>query len=119
MKYFTEKGDPMLFSCPCGECDIRPSPRLLFLLQGARAEAGVPFTVTSGPRCEEYNKLVGGVPASEHITGEGADISCLSSSSRFSMISAALHTGFTRIGIGSNFIHMGSGDGPQNVIWLY
>jgi uncharacterized protein YcbK (DUF882 family) len=30
--------------------------------------------ITSGYRCEELNKLVGGVPSSQHMKGEAADI---------------------------------------------
>ena len=34
--------------------------------------------VTSGYRCEELNRLVGGVPNSQHMLGQAADIRCAS-----------------------------------------
>jgi uncharacterized protein YcbK (DUF882 family) len=119
MKYFTKKGDPKLFSCSCGECNAKPSPRLLFLLQEARKYAGIPFMINSGPRCPEHNAKEGGSVTSEHITGEAADIRCLNSMDRFTMIQAALHVGFTRVGISKDFIHLGVRNSQQSVVWLY
>ena len=123
MAHFTPEGDPTLFKCSCGsdQCTSpQPTPKLLSLLNAARDEAGIPFFITSGPRCEWWNKKVGGVSTSEHLTGEGADVSCTSSSARLKIIKAALGAGVTRIGIGNNFIHLGvSEDKAQHVIWLY
>ncbi|WP_455624012.1 D-Ala-D-Ala carboxypeptidase family metallohydrolase, partial [Parabacteroides sp.] len=33
-----------------------------------------PLHVTSGYQCEELNRLVGGVPGSQHVKGEAVDI---------------------------------------------
>jgi uncharacterized protein YcbK (DUF882 family) len=46
------------------------------ILQPIRDMVGKPILVTSGYRCEALNKLVGGVSASQHQTGEAADIKC-------------------------------------------
>ena len=46
------------------------------LLQPLRDKLGKPIHVTSGYRCEELNRLVGGVPTSQHTKGEAADCYC-------------------------------------------
>lgn len=43
------------------------------LLQPLRIAYGRAIRITSGYRCPELNKLVGGKPASQHIKGEAAD----------------------------------------------
>ena len=44
------------------------------VLDPAREKWGKPILVTSGYRCPELNKAVGGVPTSQHLKGEAADI---------------------------------------------
>ncbi len=44
------------------------------VLDPLREAWGAPIHVNSGYRCRELNKAVGGVPASQHILGEAADI---------------------------------------------
>ncbi|WP_293672291.1 D-Ala-D-Ala carboxypeptidase family metallohydrolase [uncultured Parabacteroides sp.] len=44
------------------------------LLEPLRKKSGMPIYVSSGFRCPVLNVLVGGVPDSQHITGEAADI---------------------------------------------
>ena len=44
------------------------------LLDPIRERWGKPVTVNSGYRCPLLNKTVGGVPASQHVKGEAADI---------------------------------------------
>lgn len=43
------------------------------LLQPLRIAYGGPIHITSGYRCPELNRLVGGVPSSQHVKGEAAD----------------------------------------------
>ena len=43
------------------------------LLEPLRRLYGGPIVVTSGYRCKEVNRLVGGVPDSQHMKGEAAD----------------------------------------------
>ena len=45
-------------------------------LQPLRNVWGEPLTVSSGYRCPELNREVGGVPTSQHVKGEAADIAC-------------------------------------------
>ena len=43
-------------------------------LEPLRQHLGLPIQVNSGYRCEKVNALVGGVPTSQHLKGEAADI---------------------------------------------
>ena len=55
---------------------VRDAVRALVLevLQPLREAYGKPLHVNSGYRCPELNALVGGVPTSQHVKGEAADI---------------------------------------------
>lgn len=55
---------------------VRDAVRALVLevLQPLRDAWGKPLHVNSGYRCSDLNRLVGGVPTSQHVKGEAADI---------------------------------------------
>lgn len=44
------------------------------VLEEIRVVVNVPIIISSGYRCAELNKLVGGVPTSDHVKGLAADI---------------------------------------------
>ena len=44
------------------------------VLEPLRQHFGTPVVISSGYRCPELNKAVGGVPNSQHLKGEAADI---------------------------------------------
>ncbi len=44
------------------------------VLQPLRDACGKPLHINSGYRCEKLNAAVGGVPTSQHVKGEAADI---------------------------------------------
>lgn len=48
------------------------------ILDPLRESYGKPIVVSSGYRCPELNRVVGGVSNSQHVTGEAADIRTLS-----------------------------------------
>ena len=76
--------------------------------------------ITSGYRCEEHNREVGGKGTSSHLKGLATDIKCENSSYRFLLVGALLKAGFKRIGIGKDFIHVDlDPDKPQNIVWNY
>ena len=64
------------------EIDNTPPPEvrrklnglIVNLLDPVREVWGAPILVNSGFRCPVLNKAVGGVPASQHVRGEAADI---------------------------------------------
>ena len=61
------------FACRCcGRAEI--DPRLVEALQELRDLAGAPIRVTSGYRCPDHNRAVGGAKQSRHLLGHAADI---------------------------------------------
>lgn len=64
------------FECPCCKKTIIDT-ELMTLLDQIREDFGEPIRVTSGYRCPDHNKKVGGVPNSTHQLGKGADIAPL------------------------------------------
>ena len=111
------------FECKCGCGENRADRRFLWKLNQTRDEAGIPFKVVSGCRCKQHNKDVGGARNSDHLPKpycEGVDIEVKNGIDRFKIISAALSSGFKRIGIANTFIHLGTRErNPQVVIWVY
>ncbi|OFW47581.1 MAG: hypothetical protein A2163_00740 [Actinobacteria bacterium RBG_13_35_12] len=107
------------FNCKCG-CGLNNISMLLVeLLQEARDELVYPITISSGCRCESHNKHVGGKPESEHLIGLGVDVGCHTSQYRYLILPLLLKR-FNRVGIGSNFIHIGIDKfKPQDVVWIY
>ena len=75
VKYFKKSE----FKCQCGGkyCNGYPaemSPKLIDILEELRKYFGKPITITSGLRCKQHNKNVGGVSNSQHQYGKAADI---------------------------------------------
>ena len=108
------------FACPCcGKDNI--DLELVDVLQKIRDDVGHAITITSGVRCEKHNTEVGGVDNSPHMDGVAADIDCKHSRLRYTIIRTALRNGITRIGVGSDFVHIDNGEGGRSkeVIWTY
>lgn len=62
------------FECPC--CHrVKLVPYLVYLLEKLRGEVGLPIIITSGYRCEDHNRKIGGRPHSFHLQGMAADVS--------------------------------------------
>ena len=68
------------FVCRCG-CQMPPEARqniealVAEVLDPVREAYGKPIYVNSGYRCAKHNAAVGGVPKSQHMLGQAADIS--------------------------------------------
>lgn len=74
--------------------------------------------ITSGYRCEEHNKEVGGVEDSAHLEGLAADVKCEDPRYRFLLIAALIKVGFKRIGIYDSFVHCDlAKTKDQKVMW--
>lgn len=62
------------FACKCG-CGLDTVDyELLLVLEEIRAQFGRKVYVTSGCRCEKYNKEIKGYPRSKHLVCKAADI---------------------------------------------
>jgi zinc D-Ala-D-Ala carboxypeptidase len=118
-KHFSPAVDVRLFRCNCHQpdCDAPPvNTTLVDLLDMAREMAGVPFAITSGPRCLNYNNRIWGAHNSAHIRGLAADIACTDMFQRKLILSALTAIGCNRIGIAKTFIHADiDGSLPQGI----
>tara|TARA_R110000744_G_scaffold212097_1_gene331153 strand:+ start:247 stop:609 length:363 start_codon:yes stop_codon:yes gene_type:complete len=120
MKYFKLSE----FSCNCcGKNKINRT--FVRILSAARQESknedgtDIPFIITSGYRCENHPESIKN-PSSSHIKGLAADILVKNSRERAVILGALLNAGFTRFGMGHNFIHVDlDEDKIQGVIWTY
>ena len=107
------------FRCPC--CGREEIDRdFVGKLQEARDIAGTPFQINSGWRCQNRNRVVGGVANSSHLTGHAADIQANTSQKRFAVVNALARAGFGRIGIAKSYVHVDDDvTKTQHVMWLY
>lgn len=107
------------FDCNCcGENKI--SHEFVVMLDRARSIAKIPFRINSGYRCLKHNLEVGGKDSSSHTLGLAADIYCITSRARFTILTALIHVGFKRVGVSGEFIHVDSDKKkPQRVVWTY
>ena len=111
---------PQEFESPDeAESGYKMKPEFMERLQKARTIAGIAFIITSGYRSESHNEKVGGSKTSSHLKGVAADISTHSSGQRLKIVSALLQAGFTRIGIGQNFIHVDSDKSKPDSMFDY
>lgn len=79
MKSFSIFFDPAELVCKCGTCEYSErsyhhDQSFLNLLDAVRAIYGSPVRVTSGMRCSNHNRNVGGVTGSRHVLGRAADL---------------------------------------------
>ena len=103
-----------------GSAEKFMSVDLINRLEYAREAAGIPFVITSGYRTKEHNEAVGGVPGSSHCKGLAADIATRTSTDRYLILSALIAEGFTRVGIGPDFLHVDEDPTKAHgVCWLY
>ena len=71
-KYFTES--EMACKC-CGQVPPQGVDQHLYeLLDDIRERVGQPLILSCACRCPAHNAEVGGVPNSQHVTGQAADI---------------------------------------------
>ena len=120
MKYF--KLREFVCNC-CGKSKInRTFVKVLDAARGySKNEDGtdVKFIITSGYRCKNHPESIKN-PTSSHIKGLAADILVKNSRERAVILAALMEAGFTRFGIGHNFLHVDiDEDKPQAVIWTY
>lgn len=118
MSYYPKYFSPSEFhrvGCNYDDCD----PRALAMLDSMRTFYGKPIILTSAFRTPDQNRLAGGVHNSAHLRGLAFDLRC-AVSQRYDMLHCAMLAGFTRIGIGDNFLHVDCDETlPSPRIWTY
>ena len=103
-KDFTEEE----FECPC--CGkVKISFPLVELLQQLRDVIKKPVIVTSGYRCQQYNRNVGGYVHSKHMEGKAADIKVSDMTPKY-LAEWGASMFFKRVGIYPNHVHVGIGE---------
>lgn len=113
------------FACKCGNCaaDGTGIDRVLLAkLNVIRGRFGKPMIVTSGCRCPEWNKAVGGSVSSYHQPFQGfraCDISCRDSVDRYRLIRHAIEVGGLTIGVNSKFLHFDTRPTLSPIIFTY
>lgn len=75
------------------------------VLQPLRDAWGKPLHINSGYRCPELNTLVGGVPSSQHVKGEAADIAC-TKPVRLAQLAYDLQLPFDQLILYPTFVHI-------------
>jgi hypothetical protein len=104
------------FACPCcGE--VKVSEILVDKLQELRDVINKPIIITSGYRCLQYNKKVGGYSHSPHLTGEAADIK-IKGMSTVTIAMIARHISYIRLGLYPNHLHIDIRPANPSKYWL-
>ena len=111
IKYFSKSE----FECHCGKCDsFVIEPKLVEKLDDLRKKFKHPIFISSGYRCPEYNKYIGGVKNSYHTKGLAVDIAIYGKPA-YELLKYVYEIGFDGIGINQKgpynkrFIHLDLG----------
>lgn len=111
-KYFSKNE----MKCPCcGRVDMDDS--FMQKLNAIRSELGRPMFATSGYRCAEYNKSIGGHRNSAHMHGKAVDIKRIDGAYTREVSDLASKYNMQGIEIGSGHTHLDEGDRNVKVIW--
>lgn len=75
------------------------------ILQPLRDACGQPLFINSGYRCLKVNEAVGGVPTSQHVMGQAADVAC---SDPYELAKRIKKLGlvYDQIGLYPTFVHI-------------
>lgn len=109
------------FTCKCGCKSCKMDSKFLQMIDNAREYARTFFVVTSGYRCKEHNKHVGGSATSSHQYGYAADIKYTNELQLVHIIFGLTKAGFTRIGINMSkkFVHVDNDPNKPDAIFTY
>jgi uncharacterized protein YcbK (DUF882 family) len=79
------------------------------VLQPLRDAWEKPLFINSGYRCLELNKKVGGVPTSQHVLGQAADVGC-SDPLALARLAKKMRLPFDQMGVYPTFVHFSYSD---------
>ena len=74
------------------------------VLQPLRDAWGKPLHINSGYRCPELNREVGGMPTSQHVKGEAADVAC-DKPVELARLAAAMRLPYDQMILYPTFVH--------------
>ena len=80
------------------------------VLQPLRDAWEKPLFINSGYRCLELNKKVGGVPTSQHVLGQAADVGC-SDPIALARLAKKMKLPYDQMGVYATFVHFSYFDG--------
>jgi len=104
-------------TCSCG-CGMMPDKRAIEKLYSLRLIYNKPVTITSGARCANYNKRIGGAESSQHTTGKAFDLK-IPPADEWEVVRIAQSVGFNGIGLNNNvFIHVDD-RASKPELWTY
>lgn len=116
-RFFTQRD----FDTASPRCSIEDmDSSFMHKLDLAREYSLVPYIVNSGYRTLEHETKKDRDGTSSHTKGIAVDLKAENSRTRFLILQGLLKAGFTRIGVGSDFVHVdGDTEKDQQVIWHY
>lgn len=79
------------------------------VLQPLRDAWEKPLFINSGYRCLELNKKVGGVPTSQHVLGQAADVGC-SDPLALARLAKKMKLPYDQMGVYQTFVHFSYSD---------
>lgn len=95
----------------------------LVQLEGLQVACGFALDFSSGFRCPEHNKAVGGEPHSLHPLGRAADCRVAGGVQRYKLVQCAIDMGLKGIGIAATYVHVDDRDWEhpegEPVMWTY
>ena len=94
------------FACRCGCGFETVDPALVEGLELLRLKLGAAVRITSGCRCLDRNREVGGSPASQHLYGRAADIVVPYLTGDELYKYARTIPAFSGFGVGGGFLHV-------------
>ncbi len=104
------------FACACGCGFDTVDCETLRICEEVRKFTGKPVTVTSGCRCSEHNKAIGGAAKSKHVEGRAADLQVEDPSAVYKYLDSKYPDKYG-FGLYTTFVHIDTRtDGP--VRWI-
>lgn len=115
MKYnrFFDSSKDTKLNCSCGCGGTVTDERLLWILTAVREHFAKPVIITSGYRCETYNRKVGGAAKSMHLTGKAVDFQVRDvPPAQVQGYLDSILAGRFGVGYGKTFTHLDTRDKP-------